>query len=134
MDIQRIRQFAGMTPVENITESRETKQLFKQLDEVVQLPGDLSLEDAIQRLDACKRALSIVNKLTDPADKKKWLSATFVNLNKVSAAVKRLTAAADQQPAATEQKPAEPQLDRTPITNPGGATGDGRFMIGNDRI
>lgn len=120
MDIARTRQLAGLTP--------HTPEVFPfdQLDEVVQLPNDVSMDDLIKRLDACKRALSIVNRMTDPADKKKWLSATFVNLNKVTAAVKRM--------AATGQRPGAAQLDRTPITNPGGATGDGRFMIGDDRI
>lgn len=116
MDKNRLKSLAGMHT------SVEDAKLERQLNEVVALPDDLSVEDAIQRLDACKRALALVNKMTDPVDKKKWLSKVFVNLNKVSAAVKRLSAvdAPAVQPAAPAARPA--------------ANGDGKFMIGDARI
>lgn len=86
MDASRLRQLAGL----NSELSESEHQLLRTLNEVVQLPPDLTLDDAIKRLDACRRALSIVNKIKDPVDRKKWLSATFVNLNKVSHAVERI--------------------------------------------
>lgn len=64
-----------------LTESRAV--LYKQLTEVVDLTSVKSIEDIIARLDACKRALSIANKLPEDQGRKKWISACFVNLNKV---------------------------------------------------
>ena len=99
MDINRIKSLAGMP------QKHEDTATLRELTEAVELPGDMSLEDAIKRLDACKRALSIVHTLKDPAEKKKWMSATFVNLNKVSAAVKRLAAETGVAPKATPTQP-----------------------------
>lgn len=81
MDNTRLRQLAGLP----------TKQdpAYTKLLEVVQLGDDLSLMDLVDRLDACSRALKIVNSLQDPQDRKKWMSATFVNLNKVRGALQR---------------------------------------------
>jgi len=87
MDISRLKQLAGVKHEQTLDSNR---QAFRQLNEVVQLSDDMSMDDLIGRLDACKRALGIVNKMTDPADRKKWLSATFVNLNKVRGALQRL--------------------------------------------
>lgn len=59
------------------------------LYEVVQIPDDVTIEDLAQRLIHCSRALSLANKL--PAkDKKRALSMTMVNFNKVRAAYQRL--------------------------------------------
>lgn len=90
MDIKRTKQLAGLP-------SNDNEPFYRELTEVVQLSDDLSIEDLTRRLDACKRALSLVSKLPDPADRKKWLSATFVNMNKVRAALKRLIAKEDAQ-------------------------------------
>lgn len=81
MDQLRLKQLAGLPDISN--------PVYTELMEVVQMGDDLSLEQLIDRLDACKRALMIVAKMEDPADKKKWMSATFVNLNKVSGALQR---------------------------------------------
>lgn len=96
MDTSRLKALAGMHT------SPEMAQLERQLNEVVALPDDMSLDDAISRLDACKRALAIVNKMTDPADKKKWMRATFVNLNKVRGAVQRILAKMDAAASVTD--------------------------------
>ena len=85
MDMSRIKQLAGVTSTGHTYRAEYTS-----LMEVVQLSDDLSLDELIKRLDACRRALSIVNGMTDPADRKKWLSAVFVNLNKVRGAMQRL--------------------------------------------
>lgn len=102
--IQQLRQLSGI----NVQESDELVfEEFDNLEELVQLPADLTIEDCIKRLDACKRALALANKLKGP-DKKKWVGATFGNLNRVSAALKRLMKAEDTaQPAANT--PAAPQ-------------------------
>lgn len=82
MDIIRIKQLAGVP----ITESDNT---LAQLDEVVQLDDDMQIDDLIRRLDACSRAMALVNKMRDPAEKKKWLGKVFVNLNKIRGAIQR---------------------------------------------
>jgi hypothetical protein len=84
MDVNRIRKLAGVS----LTESIDFEDDF--LTEVVDLSGPLTIEDLIGRLDACKRALSIASKFKDPADRKKWVSKVFVNLNKVRGALTRL--------------------------------------------
>ena len=86
MELARIKQLAGM----KYNASQGEVTLYKQLNEVVEIPADITMDELIKRLDACKRALSIVAKLPDPADKKKWMSATFVNLNKVRGALQRM--------------------------------------------
>lgn len=88
MEIDRLKQLAGLP------QSEENKQ-YRQLMEVVEIPEDITIEQLVERLDACKRALSLVHKLKDPADKKKWMSATFVNLNKVRGALQRMLAKMD---------------------------------------
>lgn len=82
MDIIRMKQLAGVP----VTESDTT---LAQLDEVVQLSDDMQIDDLIRRLDACSRAMALVNKMKDPAEKKKWLGKVFVNLNKIRAAIQR---------------------------------------------
>lgn len=91
MEMTRLKQLAGLKREDTGTEY----SLYRELTEVVEIPQDISMEELIKRLDACKRALSIVNTFTDPADKKKWMSATFVNLNKVRAALQRMLAKLD---------------------------------------
>lgn len=91
MEMTRIKQLAGLQ--HHTTQGEVT--LFKQLNEVVEIPADISMEELVKRLDACKRALSIVAQMKDPADKKKWLSATFVNLNKVRGALQRMLSQMD---------------------------------------
>lgn len=97
MDTTRLKQLAGL-PAAVVENEMKTLEL---LNEVVELPDDITMEELIQRLDACKRALSIVHKMTDPADKKKWMSATFVNLNKVRGALQRMLAKVDAANTAT---------------------------------
>jgi hypothetical protein len=123
MEMSRIKQLAGMQ--HNSTEGEVS--LYKQLNEVVEIPGDITVGELVQRLDACKRALSIVSKMQDPADKKKWMSATFVNLNKVRGAMQRMM----KQMGITD--PADAPYVPGPATS-GTPNGDGKFMIGDARI
>lgn len=107
MDMTRIKQLAGIN-----TKDKEFKAVF----EVVQLTNDLTMDDLIARLDACRRALAIVNKMQDPADRKKWLSATFVNLNKVRGALQQLM---NKEGLPAEGHPSE----RPPSPRPAGSAG-----------
>jgi len=63
---------------------------LEQLQEVVDASQISDIDDAIKRMTHCKKALAIVNKFKDPADRKKWRSATMVNMNKVRGALKRI--------------------------------------------
>lgn len=91
MNITRLKTLAGipLTEAESRPVEASPDEMF--LNEVVKLPDDVTMEDLIQRMDACKRAMSLANKLTG-ADRKKWLSATFVNMNKIRAGLRRLIA------------------------------------------
>jgi hypothetical protein len=122
MDIDRVRQLAGTT---RVAEKGELT-FYRELVEVVEIPGDISMEELSKRMDACKRALSIATTMQDPADKKKWVSACFVNLNKVRAALARMIKNMDVQ------APAAPAAPAAAPTQP--ANGDGKFMIGSARI
>lgn len=77
MNIDRLSKLAGIQPQ-------------AQLNEVVDASTLTSIPDVIERLEACKRALSIANRLPDSEDRKKWVRATFINFNKVRAALARL--------------------------------------------
>lgn len=110
MDMTRLKQLAGVSSA-----SYAHRAEYSTLMEVVQLADDLSMDELIRRLDACRRALGIVNGMTDPADRKKWLSAVFVNLNKVRGALTRLMSKeglpADGYPTDRPARPREqPQL------------------------
>jgi hypothetical protein len=104
MDIARLRQLSGTTRVSTQGET----SLYRELTEVVEIPGDITMEELVKRLDACKRALSIVSTLPDPADKKKWLSATFVNLNKVRGALQRMMKSMGADVPAEAPEPVSP--------------------------
>lgn len=82
MDTLRIKQLAGI----KVTEHQQAKAM---LNEVVELTADLQLDDLIKRMDACSRALKLVNTLKDQKDRQKWLKAVFVNLNKIRGAIQK---------------------------------------------
>lgn len=86
MDISRMKHLAGLPQADSHPEP---------LLEVVEIPEDVTIEQLVERLDACKRALSLVHKLPDPQDRKKWMSAAFVNLNKIRGALQRMLAKMD---------------------------------------
>jgi hypothetical protein len=119
MDIDRIRQLAGTARVP----AKGEASFYRELTEVVEIPADISMEELSKRLDACKRALSIATTMQDPADKKKWVSATFVNLNKVRGALARMLKSMDGGAAPAAAPASQPA-----------ANGDGKFMIGSARI
>lgn len=81
--LNRVKQLAGI-PLEE-----SDQHLMRQLNEYVELTSDISMEDLMRRMDACKRALGIANKLPDKADRLKWVSAVFVNMNKIRAGLKK---------------------------------------------
>lgn len=85
MEIDRIKQLAGMQQF--LSESDNA--LYRALTEVVEIPDGISLTELVNRMEACTRALALANKLQDPADRRKWISATFVNLNKIRGALQR---------------------------------------------
>lgn len=127
MDIARTRQLAGIAP------SKGETTLYRELTEVVEIPQDVSMEELSKRMDACKRALSIATTMQNPEDKKKWVSACFVNLNKVRGALQRMM----------KTMGVEDSVEEVPMTQGGAAqaqapaqqpNGDGKFMIGSTRI
>ena len=61
-----------------------------QLCEIVNKADLVDLDDVIKRLIHCKKALSLANKLEDPADRKKWRGEALKNLNVVRAALERV--------------------------------------------
>lgn len=106
MDISRTRQLAGLPakPAED--------QFYDKLMEVVELSDDLSMDDLLARMEHCRKAMVLVNKLQG-ADRKKWLSAVFVNLNKVRAALQREIKKADAQ---LSQSPAPQSQPQAPVS------------------
>jgi hypothetical protein len=84
MDMNRMTQLAGIKRV------KFSDAEFEQLNETVEIEDNVTVEQLQSRLDACKRALGIANSLPDPADRKKWVKAVFVNLNKVRSALQKM--------------------------------------------
>ena len=78
MDMQRLQQLAGVT-YDDIP-----------VMEAVEIPENVSLEDIERMFDAARRGLGIVNKLKNPAERKKHASAVLSNLNKIRAALQRV--------------------------------------------
>lgn len=116
MDTKRLMELAGLPANEN-------DKFYEELMEVVQLPDpeDITVEDLARRLDHCKRALSLAAKLPEP-DRKKWISACFVNLNKVRGALKKMISAqpnADVSPIKVKQAVAPGVIPGTDSTAPG---------------
>lgn len=116
MEKSRLYELAGVS-------ANETEVLYAALMEVVQLPEpeDITIEDLVRRMEHCKRAMSLCAKLQG-ADKKKWLSATFVNMNKIRAALKKMLAAqpdADVKPIKVQQPTAPGVIPGTDSNAPG---------------
>lgn len=84
MDILRIRKLAGISSEKPEIESNPM------ISETTVIPVDASLDHIASMFDAGKRALALVNKLKNPADKKKHLSAVFTNINKIRGALARM--------------------------------------------
>lgn len=57
------------------------------LNEVVEIPSDIELDDAIRMLEAAKRGLGLANRIKNPQERKKHVRAVFVNLNKIRGAL-----------------------------------------------
>jgi len=112
MDSTRIKQLAGM-------KLNEADKNLAYLQEVVQLSDDMSDEDLSERLAACSRALKLVNKEPNPALRKRWRSAVFVNLNKIRGALQRRIAA-EEGGQGGQQKATPPVRQTAPQGQPGG--------------
>lgn len=81
MDMSQIKELAGIKPSADA-------QL---LNEAVEIPANVTVEQVMAMFDAAKRALGLANKLKDPADKKKHMSVVLGGLNKIRAAIKRMS-------------------------------------------
>lgn len=75
MDINEARKIAGLPPI---------------ITEEVEFSGNETIADLERQLEAARKALGYANQLKDVASKKKWLSKTFINLNKIRAALGRM--------------------------------------------
>lgn len=83
MDLKRIKDLAG---VDTTKPEIETNVM---LNEATIIPADASLDQIAFMFDAAKRGIGLVNRLKNPADKKKHLKAVFGNVNKLRAALAR---------------------------------------------
>ena len=83
MDMNRIKDLAGVDTTKPEIETN------KMLNEATVIPVDASIDQIAAMFDAARRGLGLVNKLKNPADRKKHLKAVFVNLNKIRAALAR---------------------------------------------
>jgi hypothetical protein len=77
MNISRIQELAGIDKTE--------------LSEIVSKEELVDFDDVAKRLMHCKKALAIANTLPDAADRKKWKGAALANLNRVRAALDRIS-------------------------------------------
>ena len=89
MDIKRIKSLAG------IVQPKTEFQTNQMLNEATIIPQDADLDQLGAMFDAAKRALGLVNRLKNPVDRKRHLSAVFSNLNKIRAALVRAMEAED---------------------------------------
>lgn len=80
MQFERMRELAGL----------------ERIDEIVKKEDLTDLDDVIDRLRACKRALVMANKLEDPADRKKYRGIALANMNRVKQAVINLILATEK--------------------------------------
>lgn len=87
-DLNRIRILAGMEDIK-LNESK--------INEIVNKDELVDFDDVSRRLMHCKKALSLANSLPDPADRKKWKSAALANLNRVRAALARISKNIEQE-------------------------------------
>lgn len=89
-DIERLKALAGVSITETIT------------NEIVDRAELTDIDDVSKRLMHCKKALSIANTLPDAADRKKWKSAALANLNRVRAALTKLSKEIEQDIASAK--------------------------------
>ena len=61
------------------------------LEEDVAIPLDVTITDVMKMFDAAKRAVGLMNRLKDPAEKKRHASAIFKNMNRIRATIMKLT-------------------------------------------
>jgi hypothetical protein len=83
MDMNRLKDLAGMSTAKTEIETN------KMLNEATVIPIDASLDQLMAMLDAARRGLGLINRLKNPIDKKKHLTAVFGNLNKIRASLAR---------------------------------------------
>jgi hypothetical protein len=81
MNLQQLRELAGI--------KRNEDEIL--LDEAIEIPENITLEEVNKMFDAAKKALGLANKLRDPDEKKKHMSQVMSGLNKIRAAVQKLS-------------------------------------------
>ena len=64
---------------------------FQDLDEATVFPEDVTISEVMKMFDGAKKAVGLMNKLKNPADRKRHASAIFKNLNRIRAMIMKLT-------------------------------------------
>ena len=64
---------------------------FQDLDEDTVFPEDVTISEVMKMFDGAKKAVGLMNKLKNPADRKRHASAIFKNLNRIRAMIMKLT-------------------------------------------
>jgi len=64
---------------------------FDELAESTVIPEHVTVEEILKMHDAARRAISILNKIKDPAQRKRHASQVFKNLNRIKAMLMKLT-------------------------------------------
>ena len=61
------------------------------LEEATVFPEDVTISEVMKMFDAAKRAVGLMNKMKNPADRKRHASAIFKNMNRIRAMIMKLT-------------------------------------------
>lgn len=64
---------------------------FEELMEATVIPKDVTVDEILKMHDAARRGIAIMNRIKDPAQRKKHASQIFKNINKIKAMLMRLT-------------------------------------------
>lgn len=64
---------------------------FEELTESTIITRDVTVDEILKMHDAARRGISILNRIKDPAQRKKHASQVFKNLNRIKAMLLRLT-------------------------------------------
>lgn len=63
---------------------------FDELSEAITFPVDVTIDEIIKMHEAARRGISILNRIKDPAQRKRHASRVFKNFNKISAMMNKL--------------------------------------------
>ena len=64
---------------------------FNELIEATVIPENVTFEEILKMHDASRRGIAIMNKIKDPAQRKRHASQIFKNMNKIKAMLMKLT-------------------------------------------